>query len=479
MRNRTFPVRMPAAACMAALLGACATGPAYVPPAVPVAEGEPFVTQGDSFDPTAALPDDWWKLYDDPVLDALVEQALTSNTDLRIAAANLERARAVVRQARAGRLPLAAASGDVSYGDATGNFAGPGGSTSADLTAGAGIDVAWEVDLFGRVGRTIAAAQADAEAVAAVRDAVRVTVAAETTRSYLDACAWNEAVTVARESHAASLKVLELLEVRERAGAAGMLEVERAAAAAARAQAEIAPLDARHQVALFELAALLGQTPANVPLAVRECVTLPVIARSLPVGDGTGLLRRRPDIREAERSLAAETARIGVAVAELYPSISFGGSGNYSSVDTGSGSFSFSLGPLISWNFASLTVGRARVDQAEASQQAALARFDGTVLTALKEVEQAMANVMQLERRLSSLDEARRRSQTAYGMAEARYRAGSASYLDVLAAQQELLDVRAAHSATSQMLSSARIDLFKALGGGWDATPGRSEAGEE
>ncbi|MFB0614007.1 efflux transporter outer membrane subunit [Aurantiacibacter poecillastricola] len=461
-------------AAMPLLLAACtAVGPEYHTPRVPVAEGEDFTTRSAAFDPTAPVPDDWWQIYRDPHLDALVERALVANTDLREAASNLEAAMAVLQEARAGRLPSTTTSGGLTYGDAIAGGAGQGAGIGtlgdADFSANAGLDVAYQVDLFGRVTQTIRAALADAQAVEAARDSVRVTVAAETTRSYLNACAYAYALAVARESHQTSLESLRLFEALERAGSVGLLDVERAGAAAASARADIPALEAQRQVALFELAALLGTTPDEIPQAASECEAPPEPIAALPVGDGTALLRRRPDIRQAERELAADTARIGVAMADLYPTISLGGSGNFfgSNAIEGEDSFSFSLGPLISWNFPNLSVARARIRLAEAEQEAALARFDGRVLAALRDVEQALTNVANEQQRLASLEEARERSNKAYEFADLRYRAGSVGLLDVLVAQSDLIQSRAAYSASLQRLSSARVDLFKALGGGW------------
>lgn len=194
------------------------------------------------------------------------------------------------------------------------------------------------------------------------------------------------------------------------------------------------------------------------------------------MGDGRGLLARRPDVREAERQLAADTARIGVATADLYPRISLGGSGNFFRNDQvkGGDSFTFSLGPLISWSWPNLLVGRSRVQQAEAQAQASLAAFDGTVLTALKEVEQALSFYATEGERNERLQEAADHAAAAYRLADQRYRTGSIAFLDLLDAQRQLLDARMALANSSQLLGSRRVDLFKALGGGWQETAAQS-----
>ncbi|RZK03224.1 MAG: TolC family protein, partial [Novosphingobium sp.] len=182
---------------------------------------------------------------------------------------------------------------------------------------------------------------------------------------------------------------------------------------------------------------------------------------------------RRPDVREAERKLAADTARIGVTTAELYPKISLGGSGNFfrNAQVRGSDSFTFALGPLLSWSFPSVLAGRTRIDQAEATTRASLASFDGAVLTALKETEQALSTYAAETERNQRLREAVGHADVAYRLSDQRYRAGSTGLLDQLDAQRELIAARSALAASDQQLGSLRVDLFKALGGGWADLP--------
>ncbi|EJU11307.1 RND efflux system outer membrane lipoprotein [Sphingomonas sp. LH128] len=464
-------------------LSSCAVGPDYRPPAPPSAATGAFVTTAPQLDAAAVLPDDWWKLYDDPALDALVAQAFAANTDLRVASANLAKARAVLSEARAGRLPSTTASGGVTYGDGiqgAGQTGFPGNLGDAQWSQFAGMSLSWEADLFGRVSRAIQAARADVGAVEAAHDAVRVTVAAETTRAYLNACASAYALDVARQSYKASDDSFRLVSAQEKAGSVGKLDVERAGAQTATARAAIPALEGQQQVALFELAALLGTTPDQVPESAQRCTEPPEPAASIPVGDGAALLRRRPDLRQAERQLAADTARIGVATADLYPRISLGGSGNFFRNDQvrGDNSFTFSLGPLISWSFPNIAVARSRIRQAEAQGEASLAAFDGRLITALKEVEQALTVVATEQRRLDALGEAQDRAEKAYRFADLRYRAGSVAYLDVLVAQSEMLSARSSYAGSIQRLSSARVDLFKALGGGWQSS-GQGQSGAQ
>ncbi|WP_336970580.1 efflux transporter outer membrane subunit [Sphingobium aromaticiconvertens] len=449
------------------MTAACAAGPDYRPPAPIAKTGGAFTTTAQGVDSAAMLPDHWWRLYDDPILDDLIERALASNTDLRVASANLAKAQAVLGEARAGRLPTTDLSAGTNYGSAVGNFAQAAGDKQ--WTHSGGLALSWEVDLFGRVGRAISAARADAQAVEAARDAVRVTVAAETARAYTDACTYGDAANIARLSVETAQNSLGVVRAQQKAGSVGRLDVERAAGAVASARAAVPTLDGQRRVALLELAALLGGQPGDVPSQVQACVRAPAPVAALPIGDGTALLRRRPDLREAERRLAADTARIGVATADLYPRISLGGSGNFLRNDNvkGSDSFSFALGPLLSWSFPNIAVARSRVKQAEAQGDATLATFDGKVIGALKEVEQALARYNAEQQRNAALAEARDRAQTTYDLAQARYRAGSIALLDTFVAQQTLIEARATLANAQQQLGSARIDLFKALGGGW------------
>lgn len=447
----------------------CATAPP--PPPISAAASGPFVTRAAGANPAQEPPAAWWRLYEDPVLDRLVAEAFAANTDLRVAEANLRRARAIRSETQANWLPSTEISGGATYGDAPAQSGQPTGSR---WTSDASAAVAWELDLFGRLQSALRVAGAEAQAVEAARDGVRVTVAAETTRAYSDACAFGEAVAVGRSSLKMTQESLALITRQERVGVASGLDVDRAATAVARAQAALPPLEDQKRAAVFELAALLGRAPSQAPAEAIACVRAPAPVAALPVGDGTGLLRRRPDVREAERRLAADTARVGVATADLYPRISLGGSVDYLDGDGTSKQdrLTFSVGPLMSWSFPNVTKARARVRQARAGADAALAAFDGTVLTALKEMEQALSTYDAEGARQVALTAARDRASHAFQLAQDSYRAGSLSYLDVLVAQREFLEASGELAGARQRLGTARVRLFKALGGGWNAPPG-------
>lgn len=457
-----------AAFAFALTLAGCASGPEYQRPAMPeVAEGS-FVGRSPQVDMDSPPPADWWKLYADPALDAIVQEALSANTDLRVALANLDHARAIYRGARGELLPTT----DVTAGARRGRDQtswGGAGQAPVQWNYSGGLGIAYELDLFGRVRRDIEAARGDTEAVVAALDVVKVVVVGETTRAYVDACAYGESVDVARTSIELARQTLDLVIRQERAGAAARLDIERSGAALAQAEAAFPRLQAQQNAALLELAALMGRTPSQVPDPARACKKAPEIIGTIPVGNGTAMLRRRPDIRQAERKLAADTARIGVAVADLYPRVTLGASANYLRNDylRVDRAWSFGIGPLISWTFPNMTAARSRIAQAKAQNAASLARFDGVVLTALKESEQSLSTYQGAIQQRDALVQAQTHAESAFRLAEQRYRAGSISYLDVLVAQNSLVGARSQVAAADQQVGSARVDVFKALGGGW------------
>lgn len=219
--------------------------------------------------------------------------------------------------------------------------------------------------------------------------------------------------------------------------------------------------------------ALMGRTPDNIPGPAEECAAPPQPGQLLPVGSANELLRRRPDLRQAEAQLQGDAARLNVAIADLYPQISLGAGLNYfnSEAISSSDAFSFSLGPLISWRFPNQQQSRARIRQAEAQQQAGFAELENSVLNALSEVEQAMENVLAQQQRAAALEASMNAYQRAFDITQTRYQAGASSYIEVHTAQQDLLSVRTNHTAALQQLAAQRVTLFKALGGGWQQSP--------
>lgn len=445
-------------------LAACATvGPNYQSPAPRAPAQAPFVSGVSPAFTRDEPPGEWWRLFADPELDGLIRQALANNTDLRVAAANLARARAVLRESRAGRLPTTSVSASGALDRQ------PGGDT--DTLFDVGFDVGYQIDLFGGITRAIEAGQADVGAVQAAFDVTRITVAAETARAYADACSAGQQIAVAQESVRIQDRTFDLTRRQFRAGRGTALEVNQAGSLADQIRATVPTLEAQRQTALFRLAVLTGRPPAEFPAIVASCQEPPAVARPIPIGDGRSLLARRPDIRRAERELAAATARVGIATADLYPRVSIGGSIGSTATSLGdlasSDGFRFSLGPLISWSFPNLTVARARVRQAEASADAALARFDGTWLRALEETESALTRYARELDRRSALRRARDQSAEAARVARLRYSAGREPFQVVLDAERSLSSVQAELARSEAQLADHLVSLFLSLGGGW------------
>lgn len=473
MRIEMHVFRTFIASASAFALAACAAvGPSHSPPPVPATAQDHFVSSTFASVAQQDARDDWWRLYNDPVLDGLVRQALEANKDIAVATANIAVARASLRGARSDRLPQTAAGASAQYGRPTGLERAPGQGSEWALSTG--FDVAYEVDLFGRVRRGIEAARADVDAAQAERDAVRVIVAAETARAYGDILSSERRLQVARHTVELLDQTVRLAQKRFDAGRTSRLDLVRVSALRDQQRARIPELEADLEAASFRLATLTGRTPAERPVTTGNGRQLQ-LSQPIPVGDGRALLARRPDVREAERRLAGATARIAVATADLYPRISLGGSlasaaTSLASLLTG-GAVGFLAGPLLSWSFPNQEAVRARIAGAQAQSQAELARFDKTVLTALEETETALSRYANEIERRSALQSARDEAERAARITRAQLREGRADSLAVLDAERTLAQTEADLAETDARLVDAQVDLFRALGGGWQGSP--------
>ncbi|WP_395336883.1 efflux transporter outer membrane subunit [Novosphingobium sp. BL-8H] len=461
------------AGLLAILLAGCTTvGPDYhVPDAAlvrsPTAQGA-FVA-GNAVTSAQPLPDHWWKLFNDPVLDGLVGRALDANTDLRVAEASLERSYAFLDARGASRELQGSLAADTSYAQR---------SAEAELNHvkpptreiyNAGITVSYDLDLFGGLRRGIEAAGADTEAAIAARDLVRVNVAAETTRAYLDICNAGFQQDVLGRSIALQERGIALTRTLIRYGRAVAYELDRRQGVLDASRARLPRIVARQENALLRLTALLGKTPAEADRGLLACHHPLELAELVPVGDGQALLKRRPDVRMAERRLAAATARIGVETAQLYPDIRFGAS--LGSTGAAADFLSpltnrFGIGPSIGWALNRHAV-RARINAAEAQSRIELASFDGVVLKALREVESALnsyaAGIEQQESLNRARDEA---AQVARQTARLR-RGGKIAELPAIEAERDLVTAEQAAADGRVAMSDDQIALFLALGGGW------------
>jgi NodT family efflux transporter outer membrane factor (OMF) lipoprotein len=461
-------------AVIAASLASCRVGPNYHAPALPRGAEAPLVSLNAAAETPVPPPDAWWRLYSDLRLDQLIEQALQANRSLAAADANFAAAREALSAVHASRYPSTAASAGGLYGrDAsTDEILELGGHPPQNISLFENLfQAAYEVDLFGRVHRQIEAANANADALAAMRDGVKVIVVAETARSYAAICALGEELAVAHHSLDIVAHEADITAQRHDAGGDSVFNVTRAQALVAEVDSDIPELEGQRRAGLFELTALLGRTPAEAPKDLDGCVSPPALAALIPVGDGAALIRRRPDVREAERRLAAATAEIGVATADLYPTIRllglYGGvASQLSQLNTNVGR-TWGVGPSISWSFPNMAGPRARVRQAKAGQAAALASFDSVVLTALKETEQALTLYTAALANRQSLVEAQGKIHEVFRIAHDQFLAGSLSNLDLLTTEQSLVALDAAVASSDAALVQDQIAVFKALGGGW------------
>jgi len=449
---------------LALALAACSTGPEYARPATAPAAAGPFVAANSpALQPLAPVPDNWWRLYDDPVLDGLIADALAHNTDVRAAVARLARARAALREVKVDRLPQ----GGVSAGVTRGRDPGQSETTTS---FDAGLQVAYEVDLFGRVSRSIEAGRGDVAAAEADADAVRVAIVSDTARAYADASSAAERLAVAEHIVELLGRSLDLTQKQVEIGQTTRLDTARIAALRNQRQAEIPALAAERDNALFRLATLTGRAPAELPSAAGARNTSLRLDQPIPVGDGSQLLARRPDVRAAERRLAAATARIGVATADLYPQVTLGGSIGSSAnsiANIFSNPIGFLLGPLISWSFSDHARARARVAGAEASTQEALAEFDGTVLRSLRETETALSAYANTLKRREALKAARDQADVAARIVRAQQREGQVDSLALLDAERTSAEAEAELANVEGQVATAQIDLFRTLAGGW------------
>ena len=457
------------ASASALSLAACAAvGPDHAPPPVPATAQDHFV--GSNFGAVVSheVRGDWWRLYNDPVLDGLVQQALSANKDIAVATANIAIARANLRGARSEQLPQTNVGASAQYGRADGLNRAPG--QGYDWALSTGFDVAYEVDLFGRVRRGVEAARADVGAEEAERDSVRVVVAAETARAYGDILSSQRRLEVAKHTVDLLDATVRLAGKRFDAGRTSRLDLVRVSALRDQQRAHVPEFEADLESATFRLATLTGHTPAERPV-VNSNGKMLELAQPIPVGDGRALLARRPDVREAERRLAASTARIGVATANLYPRITLGGSigaaaTGLASLFTG-GAVGLLAGPLLSWGFPNQEATRARIAGARAQSQADLARFDKSVLTALEETETALSRYANEIERRQALLSARDQAEQAARITRAQLREGRADSLAVLDAERTLAQSEADLAEADARLVDAQVDLFRALGGGW------------
>jgi multidrug efflux system outer membrane protein len=456
------------------LLVGCAVGPDYRKPQVAPADFKN--AQQPNLSPTA-IEASWWKQFEDASLDGLVATALASNNDLRVAVARVEQARALAGVTEKDRFPTVTSAAGYEKGrQSESQLVSPDQPRSFESYS-VGFDAAWEIDLFGRVRRSVEAAHADAQAAeAGLRDA-QVSVVAEVARNYFELRGAQRRLQVAQQNLENQRETLHITQVRYEAGRGTELDVASAAARVKATEASIPPLVTDEKRAEHRLAILTGVRPGElaVDLSPRS---LPPLAKQIPIGDAEELLRRRPDIRAAERGLASATARVGVATADLFPRLSISGflgfvAGRGALIGR-SESESWFVAPTLSWPAFDLGRASDRLRASKAVSKGQLAAYQQTVLRALEETENAFVGYGDEQRRLANLMEQARQSERAAQLAQVRYREGVTDFLTLLDAQRTQLQAEDAVAVSEVQVYTGVVAIYKALGGGWEACPGAS-----
>ncbi|MFY1667527.1 efflux transporter outer membrane subunit [Pseudomonas sp. Pseu.R1] len=427
---------------------------------------------------SAPVPADWWRLYNDPKLDELVRQALASSTDLRVAAANLQRARYQTDEAdAAGGFTNTAKAGAQRLQEAGQAFLIEDKVPVANV-GDVGLTTSYQFDLFGVLQRGIEAAEANTDAAQAAVDTARITLVADVVRSYTQICAANEERNIALHSLDLQQQSLTLTQRLRDAGRGDETQVTRSQTQYKSLRADLPRYEAAQKAGMYRLSMLLAKPLDQLPKGVAECAELPHIAQVMPVGDGAALLKRRPDVRQAERRLAVSSAAIGVATGELYPDISIGATVATVGIlkDLGEPSTNrWGFGGLINWTIPS-NGARARIHMAEASNQAALAHFDGVVLNAIREAQTSLSQYTALLERRDALADTEESAKQAADQTHRFYMAGRESFLADLQATRTYTDVTAQLAAANTQVAMGQIDLFLALGGGWENKQATAQA---
>ena len=473
-RGATFAtlIALIALATLAAALAGCAVGPNYKTPATPVPSQFVGATEGaySREDAQAAF----WTQFGDATLDRLIDEALAANHDLRIALAHLVEARADRHHSQFDLAPTVTASGGYTKQEFPA-VSSPTGATFNQQFYDAGFDAFWELDFFGRIRRNVEAKSAQVEgAEASLRDA-QVSVTAEVARTYFELRGEQARFAVTWRNVENQRATLQVTQARLEAGRSTELDTARAQAQLSATLTNIGPLEASIARSIHRLSVLTGQQPE----ALRDLLAPPHELPQLPVltaiGDPAGLLRRRPDIRVAERQLAASTALVGAAIADYFPKVTFTGNFTYAAqtpAELGtSASRGYLIGPGISW--AAFDLGRvhAQVAGSRARADGALAAYEQSVLRALEETENALITHARTRDSLSDAAAAAAASQTAANIARTRYEGGLVDFLDVLDAERtQLVDEdRLAQSRADA--ATSLVAVYKALGGGWQGAP--------
>ncbi|WP_425930103.1 efflux transporter outer membrane subunit [Pseudomonas sp. NyZ201] len=448
----------------ALILGACSVGPQYRQPDVaPITLVSP---QAGEFAATGVQSQaNWWGFFDDPQLSRLIERALVQNNDVRQAHANLLLARAGLDEQDLKRYPQVTS--EAGYLRSLEQRAVDGAAPQRSLAESwrAGLDLQWELDLFGRLDHLSRAAQARVEASRADLEQVQLSIAAEVARAWFQAQGQRRQLVLAHDEVRSWGETVRMVEAQLAAGSGLPEDRESARSNLLRAEASIAPLSSALQRSLYRLDVLCGQRPGRLALALDAAPPLP-LARQLPLGDVDLLIRKRPDVVRAERLLAARVEDVGAATADLYPRLNLGGFIGFFALrdgDLGSASRAFELAPGLTWPALDLGSVRARLRAAQARSAGEGARFEQVLLVAVEEVEGAVVELTEQQRHLQELVKSAVHDEAAFAIASRRYDAGGGSYQAVLESQRELLRTRQAIAGAETASYLNAVGLYKAL----------------
>ncbi|WP_332820588.1 TolC family protein [Pseudomonas sp.] len=450
---------------LALTLTACAVGPDYKSPQLEPAKLASAAAGDYNRSRFEAL---WWQQFDDPTLNQLVAHSLEENRELRVAFARLRAARAIRDDVANDQLPTISsrASGEFGKAQQPGISEQRVNSERYDL----GLDMVWELDLFGRIQRQLEASDAQIEVAEADYYQLQVSLIAELVDAYGNLRGAQLRERIARQNLENQQESRGITEQLREAGVGSELDVLRSDARLAATEASLPQLQAEQVRAQNRIATLLGQRPEQLTVDL-SAQPLPAIAKALPIGDPAELLRRRPDIRAAERQLAAATASIGVATADLFPRVSLSGflgftAGRGSQLGS-SAARAWGVAPTISWAAFDLGSVRARLRGAEAEADGALANYEQQVLLALEESENAFSDYAKRQQRLLALLRQSQASRAAAEQASVRYREGEVDFLVLLDAERERLAAEDAQAQAETELYRGIVAIYKALGGGW------------
>ncbi len=457
-------------------LPACKVGPDYALPRTETPEAWSSPLSGGETSDSADLRA-WWSVLNDPVLDGLIDRALEANLDLKEAKARVLEARALRGISAADEFPSVDANGQYSRSRNSDRGVGQRAGGASQDTGGidnfqVGFDASWELDFFGRVRRNVEASDAGLQgSIESLRD-VRVTLVADVALAYTDLRSFQRRVEIAKDNAKSQQETVSLSKARLDAGLSSELDLARSTALLASTQASIPPFEAGVRTSIYRLSVLLGQQPGALMQQLSEAKTIPVASAAVPLGLPSDLLRRRPDVRRAERELAQQTALIGVATGDLFPRFSLTGSFGFDSQQGGHlidmNSRYWSIGPAFRWNVFDAGKIRNNIRAQEARTQQALARYERRVLGAFEDVESAAINYAREQERLAALRRGTQANQRAVELSNQLYSRGLTDFFSVLDSQRQLFQNQDLEVQSERNVAANLIALYKALGGGWD-----------